>query len=236
MNIYISTNLYQTNEFENVFIVFHHNNRRVIFVVSGALVLAVVPPLLFHGLWSEWLQRALIFLVISCPCALVISILSAGIGGASRCGILVKGSNYLEALAGTEVVVFDKTGTLTKGTFQVTAIHPEQRLLEMAALAESYSDHSISKSLKEAYARKIDNTCGVKILVLCIGALGLANMWEAVFADVGVAVIAIGNASRALRLKGSKGLEEVEPANADRSATLIKPFGYIDNYFDELYN
>jgi Cd2+/Zn2+-exporting ATPase len=135
-------------------------------VVSGALILAVIPPLLFQGAWSDWMQRALIFLVISCPCALVISIplsFFGGIGGASRCGILVKGSNYLEALAGTEIVVFDKTGTLTKGTFRVTAIHPEQiaekRLLEMAALAESYSDHPISKSLKEAYAKQIDNTC-----------------------------------------------------------------------------
>jgi Cd2+/Zn2+-exporting ATPase len=135
-------------------------------VVSGALLLAVLPPLLFQGEWRDWLQRALIFLVISCPCALVISIplsFFGGIGGASRCGILVKGSNYLEALAGTEIVVFDKTGTLTKGTFRVTAIHPEQfaeqSLLEMAALAESYSDHPISRSLKEAYAKNIDNTC-----------------------------------------------------------------------------
>jgi Cd2+/Zn2+-exporting ATPase len=135
-------------------------------VVSGALLLAVLPPLLFQGEWRDWLQRALIFLVISCPCALVISIplsFFGGIGGASRCGILVKGSNYLEALAGTEIVVFDKTGTLTKGTFRVTAIHPEQfaeqSLLEMAALAESYSDHPISRSLKEAYAKSLDNTC-----------------------------------------------------------------------------
>jgi Cd2+/Zn2+-exporting ATPase len=135
-------------------------------VVSSALILAVLPPLIFHGVWSDWMQRALIFLVISCPCALVISIplsFFGGIGGASRCGILVKGSNYLEALAGTEIVVFDKTGTLTKGNFRVTAIHPEQisenRLLEMAALAESYSDHPISKSLKEAYAKQIDPTC-----------------------------------------------------------------------------
>jgi Cd2+/Zn2+-exporting ATPase len=135
-------------------------------VVSSALILAVLPPLIFHGAWNDWIQRALIFLVISCPCALVISIplsFFGGIGGASRCGILVKGSNYLEALAGTEIVVFDKTGTLTKGTFRVTAIHPnqisKQNLLEMAALAESYSDHPISKSLKEAYAQKIDPAC-----------------------------------------------------------------------------
>jgi Cd2+/Zn2+-exporting ATPase len=139
-------------------------------VVGGALILAVLPPLIFHGVWSDWIQRALIFLVISCPCALVISIplsFFGGIGGASRCGILVKGSNYLEALANTEIVVFDKTGTLTKGTFRVTAIHPnqisKQSLLEMAALAESYSDHPISKSLKEAYAQKIDPACVVNV-------------------------------------------------------------------------
>ncbi|QNK39747.1 heavy metal translocating P-type ATPase [Caproicibacter fermentans] len=126
-------------------------------VVGGALLLAVLPPLFFHGGWNDWIQRALIFLVISCPCALVISIplsFFGGIGGASRRGILVKGGNYLEALARAEIVVFDKTGTLTKGTFRVTAVHPEQiseqELLDLAALAESYSEHPISRSLKEA--------------------------------------------------------------------------------------
>ncbi|MVB11674.1 Cadmium, zinc and cobalt-transporting ATPase [Caprobacter fermentans] len=126
-------------------------------VVGGALLLAVLPPLFFHGGWNDWIQRALIFLVISCPCALVISIplsFFGGIGGASRRGILVKGGNYLEALARAEIVVFDKTGTLTKGTFRVTAVHPEQiseqKLLDLAALAESYSEHPISRSLKEA--------------------------------------------------------------------------------------
>lgn len=134
-------------------------------VVIGALLLAVIPPLLFGGSWAEWIQRALIFLVISCPCALVISIplgFFGGIGGASKCGILVKGSNYLEALAQTSVVVFDKTGTLTQGTFEVTAVHPseipEQKLLEIAALAESYSDHPISRSLKSAYQGEIDSS------------------------------------------------------------------------------
>lgn len=133
-------------------------------VVIGALLLAVIPPLLLGGEWADWIQRALIFLVISCPCALVISIplsFFGGIGGASKCGILVKGSNYLEALAQTQVVVFDKTGTLTQGTFEVTAVHPdrisEQELLEIAALAESYSDHPISKSLKAAYHGEIDS-------------------------------------------------------------------------------
>ena len=131
-------------------------------VVIGALLLALIPPL-FVGSWSEWIHRALIFLVISCPCALVISVplsFFGGIGGASKCGILIKGGNYLESLANTEIVVFDKTGTLTKGVFNVTAIHPdkvsEAELLELAALAESYSNHPISRSLKETYDQEID--------------------------------------------------------------------------------
>ncbi len=131
-------------------------------VVIGAALLAVVPPLIAGG-WTMWIQRALIFLVISCPCALVISVplsFFGGIGGASKCGILIKGGNYLEVLAKTQTVVFDKTGTLTKGVFNVTAIHPQQcseaDLLEMAAYAENYSDHPISRSLKEAYAKAID--------------------------------------------------------------------------------
>jgi cation transport ATPase len=128
-------------------------------VVIGAALLAVIPSLV-TGQWTTWIQRALIFLVISCPCALVISIplgFFGGIGGASRIGVLIKGSNYLEALAKTEIVVFDKTGTLTKGNFSVSAIHPEiiskDELLEIAALAESYSDHPISLSLRAAYKR-----------------------------------------------------------------------------------
>ena len=126
-------------------------------VCIGALVLAVVPPLL-QGNWLDWIMRALTFLVISCPCALVISIpltFFGGIGGASKCGILVKGGNYLEALSQTGVAVFDKTGTLTKGVFKVTHTTPadgvtEADLLESAALAESFSNHPISKSLREA--------------------------------------------------------------------------------------
>lgn len=125
-------------------------------VVIAALALFVIPSLLFGG-WSQWLHRALIFLVISCPCALVISVplsFFGGIGGASRRGILVKGGNYLEVLAKADMVVFDKTGTLTKGVFRVTGIYPqscsEQELLELAALAESYSNHPISRSLREA--------------------------------------------------------------------------------------
>ncbi len=134
-------------------------------VVVGAVLLAVLPPLITGGDWASWIHRALIFLVISCPCALVISVplsFFGGIGGASRCGVLVKGGNYLEALAKTEIIVFDKTGTLTKGVFNVTAIHPdiisESELLEYAALAEHYSNHPISRSLKDAYDREIDTS------------------------------------------------------------------------------
>ena len=127
-------------------------------VCIGALILAVVPPLVLGGGWSEWISRALTFLVISCPCALVISIplsFFGGIGGASRSGILVKGGNDLENLAHIDTVVFDKTGTLTKGTFAVSRAEPAQgisreELLEQAALAESFSSHPISKSLREA--------------------------------------------------------------------------------------
>lgn len=133
-------------------------------VVIGAAVLAVVPSLI-TGQWTTWIQRALIFLVISCPCALVISIplgFFGGIGGASRIGVLVKGSNYLEALARAEIVVFDKTGTLTKGNFKVSVIHPEMitetELLEVAAMAESYSDHPISQSLRAAYNKAVDRS------------------------------------------------------------------------------
>lgn len=139
-------------------------------VCIAALALAVLPPLVNiimgnPAAWSKWIIRALTTLVISCPCALVISIplsFFGGIGGASAKGILVKGSNYLEALSYTKYVVCDKTGTLTKGVFQVTEIHPEggmseADLLEKAALVESYSNHPISKSLKEAYGKGIDN-------------------------------------------------------------------------------
>ncbi len=133
-------------------------------VVVCAALLAIFLPLLIDISWSESIHRALIFLVISCPCALVISVplsFFGGIGGASRQGILVKGGNYLEALAKTQVVVFDKTGTLTRGVFQVSTIHPESlsegELLELAALAESYSDHPISRSLREANGVKLDS-------------------------------------------------------------------------------
>ncbi len=139
-------------------------------VCGGALALAVIPSLVNLALgnpagWSTWVIRALTFLVISCPCALVISIplsFFGGIGGASSCGILVKGSNYLETLARTKYVLFDKTGTLTKGVFQVTEVCPaegfgEGRLLELAAHVESYSTHPISRSLKEAYGGEVSS-------------------------------------------------------------------------------
>ena len=132
-------------------------------VVLAAVALALLPPLFTSIQWVDSIQRALNFLVVSCPCALVISVplsFFGGIGGASKNGILVKGGNYLEVLAKTELVVFDKTGTLTRGVFNVTAIHPdhcgEAQLLELAALAESYSDHPISRPLKEAYGKELD--------------------------------------------------------------------------------
>lgn len=134
-------------------------------VVIIAVFLAIIPPLVIDGAtFSDWIYRALAFLVVSCPCALVISIplsFFGGIGGASKKGVLVKGSNYLEALAETEIVVFDKTGTLTKAVFNVQEIHPEgvskEELLELTAHAESYSNHPISFSLRRAYSKEIDN-------------------------------------------------------------------------------
>ena len=133
-------------------------------VCFAALALAVIPPLAGMGAFSDWLLRGLTFLVVSCPCALVISVplsFFGGIGGASKLGILVKGSNYLEALAQVDTVVFDKTGTLTNGTFNVVAIHPEEGfdpdyVLSYAAHAEAYSDHPIALSVKAAYSGKID--------------------------------------------------------------------------------
>ena len=170
---------------ENFISKFAHYNTPA--VCYGALALAIIPPLvrmIFMGLpadWGEWIYRALTFLVISCPCALVISIplsFFAGIGGASAAGVLIKGSNYLETLAQTKTVVFDKTGTITQGVFEVCGIHQhscsehkkadgtcrpeytaeEQNLLEYAALAECHSTHPISVSLQKAYGKKLDNT------------------------------------------------------------------------------
>lgn len=134
-------------------------------VVIGALLLGLIPPLILGGGWGDWIYRALTFLVISCPCALVISIplsFFGGLGGASKNGILVKGSNYLELLSQAEIVVMDKTGTITKGNFAVSGIYPhtitKELLLEIAAYAESYSNHPISLSLRAAYEKEIDKT------------------------------------------------------------------------------
>ena len=137
-------------------------------VTIGAVVLALVPPLLLGGGFAEWIQRACIFLVISCPCALVISVpmsFFSGIGAASKKGVLVKGSNYLETMAKLHTVVFDKTGTLTKGEFKVAEIHSvdgdekkQSMVLELAALAESYSDHPISRSIRDAWGKKLDQS------------------------------------------------------------------------------
>lgn len=137
-------------------------------VTFGALAIAVLPPLITGQPWATWVERGLTFLVVSCPCALVISVplsFFGGIGGASRLGILVKGGNYLEALAKADTVVFDKTGTLTNGTFDVVAVHPEASvkidsdvLLSLAAHAEAYSNHPIALSLREAYSGEIDQS------------------------------------------------------------------------------
>ena len=133
-------------------------------VVFAALALAIIPPILGMGPWVDWLMRGLMFLVVSCPCALVISVplsFFGGIGGASRVGVLVKGSNYLELLSKVDTVVFDKTGTLTSGTFNVVAVHPEagvdpDYVLSNAAYAEAFSDHPIAVSIRAAYSGKID--------------------------------------------------------------------------------
>lgn len=132
-------------------------------VVAGAVLLALLPPLLFGQPWSVWLERALIFLMVSCPCALVVSVplsFFGGIGGASKQGILIKGANYMEVLANVKTVVMDKTGTLTQGRFQVEAVHPErvdeETLLDIAAAAESYSNHPVAESILRANGRNID--------------------------------------------------------------------------------
>ena len=135
-------------------------------VVGMAAILAIIPPVILGGGWSEWLRRGFVFLIVSCPCALVISIpltFFGGIGAASKRGVLVKGSNYLEALNKVSVVVFDKTGTLTKGVFKVVDITVEfgftkEQVLEYAAQAESYSNHPIAKSIQEAFGKTIDQS------------------------------------------------------------------------------
>ena len=187
-------------------------------VCYGALALAVLPPLVLTVLGQpaqlgDWIYRALTFLVISCPCALVISIplsFFGGIGGASTCGILVKGSTYLEELSRTGTVVFDKTGTLTKGVFEVTGVYPAQgtgrdALLETAALAESYSKHPISQSLKQAWGKELDAARVTNVEEL--GGYGIT-------ARVDGRPVAVGNA----RLMAKLGLS---PAAPDQTGTII---------------
>lgn len=199
-------------------------------VCYAALALAIVPSianiLMGHSAdWSIWIIRALTFLVISCPCALVISIplsFFGGIGGASSCGILVKGSNYLEALAKTRYVVFDKTGTLTKGVFEVTRLQPaegssEEELLEYAAYVESYSNHPISKSLQKAYGREID-----KALVTDIEEIG----GHGVTASVKGVKVAAGNA-RLMRQMGLSCEENTGVGTVVHIAVDEKYIGYI---------
>ena len=179
-------------------------------VCYGALALAIIPPLvsmIFLGVspqWGMWIYRALTFLVISCPCALVISIplsFFAGIGGASNQGVLVKGSSYLEALAETDIVVFDKTGTMTQGVFEVSGVYnntiDKDELIKYAAFAESYSTHPISKSLQKAYGKEIDKT-----LVTDVEEIG----GEGVKANVSGREVAAGNRKLMRRL----GLEYAE--------------------------
>lgn len=187
-------------------------------VCCSALALALLPPLLrmsFLGLpaeWGDWLYRALTFLVISCPCALVVSIplsFFAGIGGAGNAGVLVKGSNYLEAMSRTRYVVFDKTGTLTQGVFEVNAVHhnslDQEKLLEYAALAESASSHPISKSLKKAYGEPIDRSRVNDIRE--IGGNG-------VIASVDGLSVAVGNAKLMKRL-------QVEYRDCHHTGTIV---------------
>ena len=134
-------------------------------VVAGAFLLALLPPLLFGGLWNEWIRRALIFLMVSCPCALVISVpmsFFGGIGGASREGILIKGANYMEMLSRVDTVVFDKTGTLSSGRFEVSGVYPEngdcEALIALAAMVESYSKHPVAESIVRAFGGEIDTS------------------------------------------------------------------------------
>jgi len=194
-------------------------------VVMVAAILATIPPLLVPGAaFQDWLYRALVFLVVSCPCALVISIplsFFGGIGGASRNGILVKGGNYLEALAQTEIVVFDKTGTLTKGVFRVQDVKPEgiskEELLEMTAHAESYSGHPISQSLKRAYGKEMD--CS-----------RIASVEETaghgVIAVVDGKTVAAGNAKLMQRL----GVEFTEPGEAIGTVVHVAIDGVYRGY------
>ena len=191
-------------------------------VTGAAVLLAVIPPLV-DGQWLLWLHRALIFLVISCPCALVISIpltFFAGVGGASRRGILIKGSNYLESLARLGTVVFDKTGTLTEGKFSVTAVcasgnHDEKELLSMAAAAEKYSDHPVATALKTAAKPVVSDIVNVENFA-----------GEGLRADVGGHTVYVGNAKLMLRA-GVSAFEPQKPGTVVHVAVDGEYAGYI---------
>lgn len=194
-------------------------------VVGFAALLAVIPPLFIEGaIWSDWIYRALTFLVISCPCALVISVplsFFGGLGGASRNGILVKGGNYLETLSKAEIVVFDKTGTLTKGIFKVKEILPvgieKETLLEFAAYAEIYSNHPISLSLKDAYAKELEheNVSGVEEL----SGYGVKAVYNA-------KEVLVGN-DKLMRLHGLSPYDEEKPGTLVHVAIDGEYRGYI---------
>jgi Cd2+/Zn2+-exporting ATPase len=198
-------------------------------VCYSALALAVIPPVVrlimgIDPLWTQWVYRALTFLVISCPCALVISIpltFFAGIGGASRAGVLVKGSNYLDALSRSIIVVMDKTGTLTKGVFEVTKVQAvdisEEELLEMTAMAEAFSNHPISRSLKEAYGKPIDTS-----LVSDVEEIS----GHGVKANVSGKVVQVGN-EKLMNSIGVQVEDIVEPGTVIHVAIDGKYHGYI---------
>lgn len=198
-------------------------------VCYSALALAVIPPVVrlimgIDPLWTQWVYRALTFLVISCPCALVISIpltFFAGIGGASRAGVLVKGSNYLDALSRSKIVVMDKTGTLTKGVFEVTKVQAvdisEEELLEMTAMAEAFSNHPISRSLKEAYGKPIDTS-----LVSDVEEIS----GHGVKANVSGKVVQVGN-EKIMNSIGVQVEDIVEPGTVIHVAIDGKYHGYI---------
>ena len=222
-------------------------------VCASALVLAVVPPLVrmlmgSPAQWAVWLYRALSFLVTSCPCALVISIplsFFAGIGGASRAGVLIKGSNYLEALSQTDTVVFDKTGTLTQGTFSVTGIYnntlPREQLLELAALAESASSHPISKGLQSAYGKTPDRSRVTNIqeigghgITAAVDGIRVAAGNEKLMAQLGLTPIPCPVAGTAVhmavdgRYAGCILLSDTVKPNAGKAITALRAAGIQD--------
>ena len=191
-------------------------------VVGAAVLLAILPPLLFHGVWAEWIRRALVFLVISCPCALVISIpltVFGGLGAASREGVLIKGGNYLEALARVHTVVYDKTGTLTEGRFSVRRViaadgFAEQDVLRLAALAESHSSHPIAVSIRQAYGKPLSASSVTDVQAQ--GGLGVTAVYDG-------KRISVGNA----RMMETLGLSPAEPKDAGTRAFVAEDGVYV---------